>query len=501
MMAGAARRAAKGVFLELTLAEAIGKMAVSLVALGLLLGAGRAVLGHVRALRALFLPVAVGSGVLGLLLGPQGLGAAAGALLGAGHPLAGGIFPAWVLESWAALPKLLITVVFAGLLLGGPIPPAREVWRRSGPQILHGYTLAFGQYAFAFLVVLLFLAPHFGVDPTAGALIEIAFTGGHGTAAGMAPTFELAGFPEGRDLALGLATVGIIAGVVLGTLYINIAARTGCVPVACLEPDTAGEADGPEPVAAAADPEPAEEAPPDGGADVLTIQLALLALAVAAGWALKEGLVLLEARTWGAWTETPLMPLVPLFPLAMIGGVVVQLALSRFGLDSLVHRGLLHRITGAALDFLIAAALATVSLRVIGGHWEAFAVLSLTGLCWSVFAFWVLAPRMIPGRWFERALADMGQSTGVVATGLLLLRVSDPRNRTGALEAFGCKQLLFEPFVGGGLVTALSVPLTVQFGPRIMLLATAALTLAALCGGLWLARGIRRAAETERTAP
>lgn len=479
--------------MELTLAEAVGKMAASLVALGLLLGAGRVVLGRVRALRALFLPAAVVSGVLGLLLGPQGLGAAAGAALGAGHPLAGGLFPAWVLESWAALPKLLITVVFAGLLLGGPIPPAREVWRKSGPQILHGYTLAFGQYALAFLVVVVFLAPYFGVDPTAGALIEIAFTGGHGTAAGMAPTFELAGFPEGRDLALGLATVGIIAGVVLGTLYINIAARTGCVPVACLDPaDMAGEADGPEP--AAANSEPEGEAPPDGGADILTIQLALLALAVAAGWLLKEGLVLLEARTWGAWTETPLMPLVPLFPLAMIGGVGVQLALSRLGLDHLVHRGLLHRITGASLDFLIAAALATVSLRVIGGHWEAFAVLSLTGLCWSVFAFWVLAPRMIPGRWFERALADMGQSTGVVATGLLLLRVSDPRNRTGALEAFGCKQLLFEPFVGGGLVTALSVPLTVQFGPRIMLAAASALTLAALCGGLWLARGIRRSA-------
>jgi len=482
----------------MTLAEAVGKAAASLVALGLLMLAGEALLGRVRALRALFLPAAVVSGGLGLLLGPQVLGAAAAVLLGAGHPLAGGLFPEWVPAFWAALPKFLITVVFAGLLLGGPIPPAREVWRRSGPQILHGYTLAFGQYALAFLVVVLFLAPRLGVDPSAGALIEIAFTGGHGTAAGMAPSFELAGFPEGRDLALGLATVGIVAGVVLGTLYINIAARTGCVPLACLEAAAApeGESAAPdEPVCGPAD------GAQDGGADILTIQLALLALAVAVGWALREGLVLLEARTWGAWTETPLMPLVPLFPLAMIGGVGVQVALARLGLGGLVHRGLLHRVTGAALDFLIAAALATVSLRVIGGHWETFAVLSLTGLCWSVFAFWVIAPRMIPGRWFERALADMGQSTGVVATGLLLLRVADPRNRTGALEAFGCKQLLFEPFVGGGLVTALSVPLTVQFGPRIMLLATSALTLAALCGGLWLARGIRRAAETERNAP
>jgi glutamate:Na+ symporter, ESS family len=50
------------------------------------------------------------------------------------------------------------------------------------------------------------------MNPIAGALIEIGFEGGHGTAAGLAGTFETFGFAEGADLALGLATVGLVAG-------------------------------------------------------------------------------------------------------------------------------------------------------------------------------------------------------------------------------------------------------------------------------------------------
>jgi ESS family glutamate:Na+ symporter len=47
-----------------------------------------------------------------------------------------------------------------------------------------------------------------------GALIEIGFEGGHGTAAGMRPVFEQLGFGTGADLAVGVATVGIVGGVV-----------------------------------------------------------------------------------------------------------------------------------------------------------------------------------------------------------------------------------------------------------------------------------------------
>ena len=61
--------------------------------------------------------------------------------------------------------------------------------------------------------------------------------------------------------------------------------------------------------------------------------------------------------------------------------------------------------------------------------------------------------------WFERAIAEFGQSCGVTATGLLLLRTVDPENKTIAAESFGYKQLLHEPFMGGGVWTSLALPL------------------------------------------
>lgn len=67
-------------------------------------------------------------------------------------------------------------------------------------------------------------------------------------------------------------------------------------------------------------------------------------------------------------------------------------------------------------------------------------------------------PRLIGRYWFERGIGDFGQSMGVTATGLILMRVVDPKGKSPAFEAFGYKQLVFEPFFGGGLITALAIP-------------------------------------------
>lgn len=80
---------------------------------------------------------------------------------------------------------------------------------------------------------------------------------------------------------------------------------------------------------------------------------------------------------------------------------------------------------------------------------------------------------MIPSYWFERGIGDFGQSMGMTASGLLLMKIADPDNRSPALESFGYKQLMFEPVVGGGLFTATSVPLIYNFGPTPVLILTA----------------------------
>ena len=97
--------------------------------------------------------------------------------------------------------------------------------------------------------------------------------------------------------------------------------------------------------------------------------------------------------------------------------------------------------------------------------------LSIVGIAWHVLFFLYNAPRLSPDHWFEKGIGDMGQSMGVTVTGMLLLRMVDLRNETGAFESFAYKQLFFEPIVGGGLFTA-AAALIVRFGLGGMLLIT-----------------------------
>jgi ESS family glutamate:Na+ symporter len=459
----------------------------ALLVIGLLVVAAKAVRRRVALFRRLFLPASVIGGAAALLLGPQVLGRASTA---AGGPawLDDGALPAAVLEVWEQLPVLLISVVFAALFLGKRIPPPRRIWEIAGPQVALGQSIAWGQYVVGLLLGLLVLSPVFGMDPSAGALLEIGFEGGHGTAAGLAGTFEEFGVGEYTDLALGLATIGLIAGVLIGTLLINVFVRTGRIeldedgdPVDTARRSTDDDLDDLD------DREPREQRSDEQtSTDPLSVHLGFVSVAVALGWLLLEGLVALEEATWGADGGFELLVHLPLFPMAMLGGVALQLVLDRTGRGALIDRHLINRISGAALDLIIVAALGTLSLEAIGGNLGPFVVLAVAGIAWNVGAFLLLAPRIVPVFAYERGLGDFGQSMGMTVTGLLLMRIADPGNRSGGLEAFGYKQLLFEPVVGGGLFTAASVPLIVQLGPIPVLLGTALLLV------FWVVVGTRR---------
>jgi ESS family glutamate:Na+ symporter len=83
---------------------------------------------------------------------------------------------------------------------------------------------------------------------------------------------------------------------------------------------------------------------------------------------------------------------------------------------------------------------------------------------------------MLPDAWFERSIAELGQSMGVTATGLLLLRVVDPDYETPAADAFACKQIAHEPFMGGGLWTSTAIPLIAIIGAgRVLAISMAAM--------------------------
>ncbi|MDM9384251.1 sodium/glutamate symporter [Chlorogloeopsis sp. ULAP01] len=460
------------------------------ILIAILILMGRLIRQRLWILRSLYIPSSVVAGILALLLGSGAFGAVVKAV-NPESPLVKGIFPETVQAVWAQSPSIFINVVFATIFLGLYVPGWREFWRKASPQVAFGQTIAWGQYVVGLLLAITVLTPVFGLPPIAACLIEVAFEGGHGTAAGMAPTFTELGFAAGADLSLALATVGLVSGVVAGTFLIHWGRRTERIQVNRE----------PSPDLEIQDSHLPEEHPSITIArenlfrelliDPLSLNFGFVGLAIAFGWLILEALRWIESVTWGRGGLL-LMAYVPLFPIALIGGIIVQYILIRTKRTYLISRPLMERIGGLALDITIITALATISLSVLGDNFAPFVVLSVAGIAWNVCAFVFLAPRLLPFYWFERGIGDMGQSMGVTSTGLLLLRMVDPDNRSSAFESFAYKQLLFEPIVGGGLFTAAAPPLIVKFGSIPILLLTSFILIFWLVFGFYNYKQLRK---------
>ena len=91
-------------------------------------------------------------------------------------------------------------------------------------------------------------------------------------------------------------------------------------------------------------------------------------------------------------------------------------------------------------------------------------ILVVAGTIFCVAMVVFVAPKLLKKDWFEKAIAEFGQATGVTATGLMLLRTVDPENKTEAAASFGYKQLIHEPIMGGGLWTAFALTLVFSIG-------------------------------------
>jgi len=434
----------------------------------------------------------------------------------------------WVV-GWSRAPGFLISVVFATLFMGERLPSAKELWRVAGPQLAFGQVLAWGNWMIGCITTVVILTPAFGVPPIFASLYEVGFEGGHGTAAGLRDSYTALGYPEGGDLAVTSATIGIVLGVVVGSILANLGTMMGWTygsyekkqkkagvnanyrdsifsdqsseggdPVTHHRDSLAlSMADGDKIELGVAnkggieeleEPEqrgncltrfganipktiiPVEErrvaaymTSSNDAIDTLTLHVALVGLAILLAYLTVRFLMWIE--TLSAWlTEYAFLSGFPVFPIAMLWGLVIQVLADRFGKPSPIDRGTMQRIGGVSLDFLVLTAIATTNLEAVAEHIAPLLILLFIGFCWVNFCFFILAPLMLPDFWFERAIAEFGMATGTTAIGLMLLRIIDPDMKTPALKAFSCKQLVTEPFMGGGLVTSLSLPLISAFG-------------------------------------
>ena len=377
------------------------------------------------------LPIAVISGVAGISIGPYGLI----------HFLS-----KETISVWSNFPTPLLSLVFATLMMGRPIPNIRGLVKPIANQFLLALSLGFGQFFVGGLVVKYLLAPHMNINPLMGCLIEVGFEGGHGAASIIGESFNRLGFSEGLDLGLAMATMGLLSSSLLGSIFIFIG-RTLRL----------------------SDTEEITDNKDNSNSTINTeifadLRILLINLGFA-GLAISFGVVLLHflkyiSNFFGEFSREIVFSL-PVFPLILIGSLLIRYILEKTKNTDFISNILQREIGILSTDLLIFTAMASLDIATVFENWVLILFLTIFGLLWNLVCIAYFAYFIFDDYWFEKSLIEFGNSTGVVASGLLLLRLADPKNISKTLPIFTSKQLFAQLILSGGFFTVIA-PLVIS---------------------------------------
>ena len=188
---------------------------LGLASILLLLGYG--IRSKVKLFQKLYIPAAVIGGVIGLLLGGEVLGKFCPICL---HFSSG-------VGSYA---NPLLAIVFSSQFLGTRL--SKENLRHSGATFFLNASTITMQVSLGLLLTLLFLKGNDLLYKGFGMFPYLGFYGGHGVCASTASVFGDAGLFDtdlGTSAGNTFATIGLLYGVIMGIVLINIFARKGLV--------------------------------------------------------------------------------------------------------------------------------------------------------------------------------------------------------------------------------------------------------------------------------
>jgi len=372
------------------------------------------------------LPIAVISGIAGISIGPFGLI----------HVLS-----KETTSVWSNFPTPLLSLVFATLMMGRPIPNINGLVRPIVNQFLLALSLGFGQFFVGGLVVEYLLSPSMDTNPLMGCLIEVGFEGGHGAATIIGESFTRLGFDDGLELGLAMATVGLLSSSLLGSIFIFLGR-------------TLRLSDTEEIVELKENLNSKKKIEIFSDLRILIINLGFAGLAISFGVLLLKFLRYISTF-FGEFSREIIFSL-PVFPLILIGSLLIRYILEKTGNTEYISNILQREIGILSTDLLIFTAMASLDIAVVFDNWLIILVFTIFGLCWNLICIAYFAYFIFDDYWFEKSLIEFGNSTGVVASGLLLLRLADPKNISKTLPIFTSKQLFAQLLLSGGFFTVIA---------------------------------------------
>lgn len=432
----------------------------SMTLLSLFLLIGMFLRAKVKFFQNTFIPASVIGGFLLLILGPQVLNLIP-------------ISEVWS-KTYASLPGVLIVPVVAavplGLSMGGGRGRTNIIAKCFWIMLLAtGVQLAVG-----FGVHLVLAAMGMEFYDAFGWELNMGFAGGHGSAGTLANLLEAVGadyWQTAQGVAITMATCGLVGGILIGMLLINIAARKGyasyldkpgSIP---LDIRVGYETD------VKLQKSTGRETTHSSAIDVLAFHLALILVVCGLAY-----MILNACKTY----NVPILKSLSVWAFAMAIMFLVWVAMCKLHLDFLVDGKVKSRITGTMTEYSVIAAIASLDLRTVATYLVPMIIMAVAGMLATWMILWFVTKRTIGEDWFEHMIAMFGMNTGVFLTGILLLRVADSDSRSNALADYSLSYTIC------GLVTFVLMPTYAQvistYGPAAMFLYAVGISLVSAVG-------------------
>ncbi len=271
--------------------------------------------------------------------------------------------------------------------------------------------------------------------PTFGYFILLGFSQGPGQAYSIGTSWESLGFENAANIGLTFAALGYIWAVVFGLILIRVLQKKyNITPDLKTIDDTKGNEIG---VIKKVDDQPCagELTTHNSAIDGFTFQIALVLVVYFITYLSIKGVEF--ALPFALKNESIASQIISLlwglhFIFGSLFAILTRKIMLRFGWGNIINNGLMTRISGSSLDFMVTAAIAAISISVFLEYITIIAVMSISG---GMLTMWLVVREIRKSGLdspLERIISVYGTLTGTLSTGLTLTRIIDPDFKTKA---------------------------------------------------------------------
>lgn len=395
--------------------------------LSVLLLIGTFLRAKVKLFQSLYLPASVIGGFIGMIISPEILGRFSNY----------SISEEWI-KTYSLLPGILSVPIFAAIPLGMFLNENKNIKSMYPSKVLICFGLfqcaSMSQSAIGYATNMFFskINPQLNMYRTFGYELSAGFAGGHGLAAATGKLLEGFGIPQweiAQGVALTTATIGLIGGIVFGIIFINLAVRKNKTKIIKRINDNADKS---VEVGYNKDINKqnslGRETFLSSSIETITFHLAIIFTVCGIAYIVLNFVKKMNIAG---------LNVLPVWTYSMIIMFALNFIIKKLNLVWMVDAKVKAKIMGTLSDFAIVSAMTSLPIKAIINYIAPITFMCILGFIITYLLVFPLNSFFFKEDYsFERAIISWGTLTGVLITGMTLLKICDPEYKSPALSEF-----------------------------------------------------------------